>query len=224
MALQDKLDAIGASFAGRAPPHIIASMKRATADLVATGQASRALQVGDRAPDFTLPGPDGNDVSSRDLLARGPLVITFYRGVWCPYCNAELQALQDALPEITALRGSLVAISPESAANSRKAIRQNELSFPILTDKGNEVAAAVGLRFRLPDELIAIYKGFGNDLAVVNGEPSWTLPMPGRFVVAPDGVIAYAEVNPDYTRRPDPADMMDALRKAAEHVAGQQAA
>jgi peroxiredoxin len=224
MALQDKLDAIGASFADRAPPHVIAAMKKATADLVATGQAGRALQVGDRAPDFTLPGPDGKDVSSRDLLARGPLVITFYRGVWCPYCNAELQALQDALPDLTAQRGSLVAISPENAANSRKATRQNELSFPILTDKGNEVAAAFGLRFRLPDELITIYKGFGNDLAAVNGEPSWTLPMPGRFVVAPDGVIAYAEVNPDYTRRPDPADMMDALRQAADQVAGQQAA
>jgi peroxiredoxin len=152
------------------------------------------------------------------------MVITFYRGVWCPYCNAELQALQDALPDLTALRGSLVAISPENAANSRKATRQNELSFPILTDKGNEVAAAFGLRFRLPDELITIYKGFGNDLAAVNGEPSWTLPMPGRFVVAPDGVIAYAEVNPDYTRRPDPADMMDALRQTANQVAGQQAA
>ena len=215
MALQDKLDAIGASFANRAPPHIIAAMKQATADLVATGQAGRALKVGDRAPDFTLLGPDGKDVSSRDLLARGPLVITFYRGVWCPYCNAELQALQEALPDIAAVRGSLVAISPENAANSRKSTRQNELSFPILTDKGNEVAAAFGLRFRLPDELIAIYKGFGNDLAVVNGEPSWTLPMPGRFVVAPDGMIAFAEVNPDYTRRPDPADMMPALRRAA---------
>ncbi len=224
MALQDKLDAIGASFANRAPPHILAAMKQATADLVATGQAGRALTVGDRAPDFTLPGPDGKEVSSRDLLARGPLVITFYRGVWCPYCNAELQALQDALPAIAALRGALVAISPENAANSRKSTRQNELSFPILTDKGNEVAAAFGLRFRLPDELVAIYKGFGNDLAVVNGEPSWTLPMPGRFVVATDGVIVYAEVNPDYTRRPDPADLMDALGRAAGQTASQHAA
>ena len=224
MPLQDKLDAIGASFADRAPPHIIAAMKKATADLVATGQAGRALKVGDRTPEFSLPGPDGKDVSSRELLARGPLVITFYRGVWCPYCNAELQALQEALPDIAAVRASLVAISPESAVNSRKSIRQNELSFSILTDKGNETAAAFGLRFRMPDELIAIYKGFGNDLAVVNGEPSWTLPMPGRFVIAPDGVIAYAEVNPDYTRRPDPSDMVPALRQAARQTAPQHAA
>lgn len=223
MALQDKLDEFRVKFSGRAPAHVIAVMEKATADLVATGQAERALKVGDREPDFTLPGPDGQTVASRDLLARGPLVITFYRGVWCPYCNAELQALQEALPEIQAAGASLVAISPENAANSRKSTRQNELSFPILTDKGNEIAAAFGLRFRLPDDLITIYKGFGNDLPTVNGEPSWTLPMPARFVIAPDGVIAYAEVNPDYTRRPDPADMIPVLRQAASKAAQQAA-
>jgi len=215
MSLQDKLDAYRAEFLTKRPPHIAAAMGRATADLIATGQADRALKAGDRAPAFTLPGPDGKPVASADLLAHGPLVITFYRGVWCPYCNMELQALQSALPEIKALGGSLLALSPESAANSRKSARQNELSFPILTDRGNDVAAAFGLRFRLPDELIEIYKGFGNDLAAVNGEPSWTLPMPGRFVIAPNGVIAYAEVNPDYTRRPDPEALMPALREAA---------
>lgn len=219
MSLQDKLDAFRAEFSGARPQHIIEAMAKATADLIATGQAERALQAGDRAPGFMLPGPDGTLVASTGLLARGPLVVTFYRGVWCPYCNMELQALQDALPGIQAAGASLVAISPENAANSRKSVRQNELSFPILTDWGNEVAAAFGLRFRLPDELIAIYKGFGNDLALVNGEPSWTLPMPGRFLIAPDGVIAYAEVNPDYTRRPDPDALMSALRQAAERNA-----
>lgn len=215
MSLQDKLDAYHAESLAKRPAHIAEAMGRATAALIAIGQAERALKAGIRAPAFTLPGPDGRPVASGDLLARGPLVITFYRGVWCPYCNMELQALQTALPEIQALGGSLVAISPESAANSRKSVRQNELSFPILTDHGNEIAAAFGLRFRLPDELIEIYKGFGNDLAKVNGDPSWTLPMPGRFVVASDGLIAYAEVNPDYTRRPDPEALIPALRDAA---------
>ena len=223
MALQDKLDAIRTQFHGKAPAQVIAALEAAAADLAATGQAARALKVGDSAPLFALPGPDGKDVSSGEFLARGPLVITFYRGVWCPYCNAELQALQEALPSIQELGASLVAISPESAANSRKSIRQNELSFPILTDKGNGTAALFGLRFRLPAELVAIYKGFGNDLALINGEPSWTLPMPGRFVVAPDSTITYAEVNPDYTRRPDPALMLPALREAADRAAQQAA-
>ena len=219
MSLQQKLDAYRAQSQAKRPPHILAAMEQATASLLASGQAERALRRGDRAPGFTLPGPDGKPVASVDLLASGPLVITFYRGVWWPYCNMELQALEAALPEIRAAGGALVAISPESAANSRKSVRQNELSFPILTDRGNEIAAAFGLRFRLPDELIGIYKGFGNDLAMINGEPSWTLPMPGRYVVAPDGIIAYSEVNPDYTRRPDPNALFPALRDAARQQA-----
>ncbi len=215
MSLQEKLAAISAGSVSRVPPETRAVMVKANADLAATGQAERALKVGDAMPAFTLPGPDGTPVSSAELLAKGPLVITFYRGVWCPYCNAELQALQDILPELQALGASLVAISPENAANSRKSVRQNELSFPILTDKGNELAHAFGLRFALSDELIAIYKGFGNDLAMVNGEPSWTLPMPGRYVVGQNGVVVYSEVNPDYTQRPEPALMMPSLKALA---------
>ncbi len=218
MSLQDKLDAHRIQSEAKRPPHITAAMHKATAELVASGQAGRALKQGDRAPAFELPGPDGKPVSSADLLARGPLVITFYRGVWCPYCNLELQALQDALPDIQTAGGNLVAISPENAANSRKSVRQNELSFSILSDKGNAIADKFGLRFRLPDEIIAIYKGFGNDLPMVNGEDSWTLPMPGRFVIAPDGIIAYAEVNPDYTHRPEPSALLPVLRHVASRT------
>lgn len=219
MSLQDKLDAHRIQSEAKRPPHIMAAMHRATAELVASGQADRALKAGDRAPVFELPGPDGTPISSAGLMARGALVITFYRGVWCPYCNLELQALQDALPEIQAAGGTLVAISPENAVNSRKSVRQNELSFPILSDKGNVVADRFGLRFRMSDEIIALYKGFGNDLPMINGEDSWTLPMPGRFVIAPDGTIAYAELNPDYTRRPEPSALLPALRGAAPQPA-----
>lgn len=217
MTLQAKLDAFKADFeAGKppykAPPEVHAIMKRATAELVASGQAERALKVGDKAPVFTLEDPDGNPVSSAELLAKGPLVVSFYRGVWCPYCNFELQALEAALPTFSELGASLVAISPQVKANSRKSVRQNGLSFPILSDVHGEVAAAFGLRFSLPDYLIELYKGFGNDLPTFNDDPGWTLPMPGRFVIGQDGIIRYAEVNPDYTRRPDPSELLPALR------------
>jgi peroxiredoxin len=216
MSLQDRLDAFKADFvAGKFPlkpsPEVLDSMRRATAELIAGGQAERALKVGARAPDFTLDDPDGVPVSSVALLAKGPLVISFYRGVWCPYCNMELQALQEALPEITARGASLVAISPQTAPNSRKSQRDNKLSFPILSDVRSEVAAAFGIRFALPDYLVAVYKGFKNDLPAFNNDPSWVLPMPARYFVKPDGVIAYAEVNPDYTRRPDPAELLSVL-------------
>lgn len=220
MSLQEKLDAFRADFlANRAPAGVPEIMARATQALIDSGQADRALKAGDRAPAFNLPDPDGRPVVAGDLLAKGPLVVTFYRGVWCPYCNIDLKEIEATAPAIRALGAELVAISPQTAVNSRKAQRSNALSFPILSDHGNAVANAFGLRFRLPDELIAVYKGFGNDLAVTNGEPSWTLPMPARYVIGRDGVIAYAEVNPDYTRRPEPGDLLPVLERLKQSSA-----
>jgi peroxiredoxin len=216
MALQDRLDAFKADFvSGKLPfkpsQERLATMKRATDALIESGQAQRAKKAGDAAPDFTLLDPDGKQVRSRDLLARGPLVISFYRGVWCPYCNLELQALQAALPDIAARGASLVAISPQTAPNSRKSQRDNKLDFPILSDVRSEVAHAFGIRFALPPDLIAIYAGFGNDLPKINDDPAWVLPMPARYVIGTDGVIAYSEVNPDYTLRPDPSELLPVL-------------
>jgi peroxiredoxin len=224
MTLQAKLDAFKTDFeAGKppynVPPSVIETMHRATAELIASGAAGRALKAGDRAPAFTLHDPDGKPVSSAELLAQGPLVVSFYRGVWCPYCNMELQALQAALPDFEASGTKLVAISPQTAVNSRKSVRQNALGFPILSDTHNDVAASFGLRFELPDYLVELYKALKNDLPSFNGDPSWTLPMPGRFVIGQDGIILYAEVNPDYTRRPEPEDMLPALRRAASVAA-----
>jgi peroxiredoxin len=216
MSLQDRLDAFKADFeAGRLPlkpsKEALETMHRATAALIASGQGRRALKAGAKAPEFTLSDPDGKPVSSRELLARGPLVVSFYRGVWCPYCNLDLQALQEVLPEIEACGASLVAISPQTAPNSRKSQRQNKLGFPILSDVRGEVANAFGIRFALPDDLIALYKSFKNDLPAFNDDPSWVLPMPARYVIGTDGIIAYAEVNPDYTHRPDPSELLPVL-------------
>lgn len=217
MTLQAKLDAFKADFKAGKPPYnapaeIHPIMERATAELIASGAADKALKVGDKAPLFTLKDPDGHAVSSADLLAKGPLVLTFYRGVWCPYCNMELQALQAFLPTLQEAGASLVAISPQIAANSRKSVRTNGLAFPILSDTHNAVAEAFGLRFQMPDYLIELYKNLRNDLPTFNDDPSWTLPMPARYVIGQDGVIRYAEVNPDYTQRPEPDAMLDALR------------
>lgn len=219
MSLQDRLDAFKAEFIAARPPEVRAIMERATAELIASGAACRALKAGDRAPSFSLEAQDGSAVSSADLLAHGPLVVSFYRGVWCPYCNMELQALEAARSDFEAAGASLVAISPQNRVNSRKSVRENTLGFPILSDAGNAVAAAFGLRFALPGYLVDLYKSLGNQLPAFNGDDSWTLPMPGRFVIGSDGLIVYAEVNPDYTRRPEPADMLPAIQRAAQAVA-----
>jgi len=224
MTLQSKLDAFKADFeAGKppynVPPPVIEIMHRATAELIASGAPGRVLKVGDKAPVFTLKDPVGANVSLVDLLAEGPLVVSFYRGVWCPYCNMELQALQEALPEFEAVGAKLVAISPQTSVNSRKSVRQNALGFPILSDPHNAVADAFGLRFALPDYLVDLYKGLKNDLPTFNGDPSWTLPMPGRFVIGQDGTILYAEANADYTLRPETADLLPALRRTQKVAA-----
>lgn len=217
MSLQDRLDAFKADFRSGKPPFnapafVHPIMERGTAELIASGAAQRALKVGDKAPAFILNDPEGKPVSSAELLTRGPLAISFYRGVWCPYCNMELQALEAARSDIEATGASLIAISPQKPANSRRSQRENKLGFPILSDPGNEVAEAFELKFTLPDYLVDLYKQLGNNLPLVNGDESWTLPMPGRFAIGQDGVIRYAEVNPDYTRRPEPADLIPALR------------
>lgn len=220
MTLQEKLDAFKADFkAGKppynAPPEIHPIMARATAELVATGQAGRAIKAGDVAPAFRLKDQEGKEYSSSLLLTEGPLVISFYRGVWCPYCNIELQALNEVLPRIKALGANVVALSPQTAVNSRKSVRINALEFPVLSDVNGETAAAFGLRFRLPDYLVDLYAKLKNDLPNFNNDPSWTLPIPARYVIGQDGVVLYSEINPDYTQRPDPVDMFPVLERAA---------
>ena len=220
MSLQAKLDAFKADFEAGNPPYsvprsVIETMHRATAELIESGAAKRARKAGDLAPTFSLKDPEGNVVTSADLLKRGPLVLSFYRGVWCPYCNMELQALEAAKPEFDKYGASLVAISPQTAPNSRKSVRQNKLSFPILSDAKGKVGAAFGLRFNLPDYLVELYKQLKNDLPTFNDDAGWTLPMPARYVIGQDGVILYSEVNPDYTLRPEPEDLIPVLQRAA---------
>jgi peroxiredoxin len=220
MSLQAKLDAFKVDFEAGKPPYsvphsVIETMHRATAELIASGAASRAKKAGDIAPSFSLKDPEGNVVSSNELLKKGPLVVSFYRGVWCPYCNMELQALKAVKSQFDKYGASLVAISPQTAPNSRKSVRQNKLSFPILSDVRGKVGAAFGLRFELPDYLVELYKGLKNDLPAFHDDPNWTLPIPARYVIGQDGTILYSEVNPDYTHRPEPEDMIPVLQREA---------
>ena len=225
MSLQDKLDAFKANFESGGPPYNVPTsvhepMRRATAELIASGAVLNALKVGDGAPSFELPDINDRPKSSAAFLDDGPLVVTFYRGFWCPYCNLDLEALQDALSSIEERGARLVAISPQTVLNNGRTVRATKLSFPILSDRGNEVAASYGLRFTLPDYLITLYRdGFKNDLAVANGDASWTLPMPARFVIDQDGTIVYAEVNPDYTKRPDPSELLPVLDRLRQPAA-----
>lgn len=216
MSLQEKLSAFKAKFESGQPPFEAvpaaahAVMKRALEELRAAGLAERALKSG-AAPLFALEDAYGKRVSLADLLMKGAVVLSFYRGAWCPYCNIELQELELHAARIRGAGATLVTVTPQTAANSRKMIDQHKLSYPMLSDPGNAVAEQYGLKFRLPDYLVALYKQFGVDLPSFNGDQSWTLPMPARFVIDRQGQIRYAKADPDYTSRPEPDEVIPVL-------------
>jgi peroxiredoxin len=210
--LQAKLDDISAQTRSLVPAEKLAVYDRAREELRASGLAGRALQAGDRAPDFELPDAGGKLVRSADLLARGPLAAVFFRGRWCPYCHQQLAAMQGVADDIAAAGASLVAISPQNAKHTYLTRDQHHLTFPVLSDAGNAVARQFGLVYRVPDYLRDVYLRTFVNLKVYNGDESWELPMPAACVIAPGGRIAWATVESDYTRRPEPAEIVARLR------------
>ena len=179
--------------------------------LAASQTAENALVVGDTVPDFTLPNVTGDPVSLHDMLNKGPLVVNFYRGGWCPFCNLELQALQARLPEIRALGATLVGISPETPDNSLTAIEKHRLEFEVLSDVGNKTARKFGLLFTVYEEMRPLYLKWGLDVPASNGDDSWELPVPATYVIDSNAVIQAAHVDKDYTKRMEPEDVLAAL-------------
>ncbi len=186
------------------------------ADLSATGIRDRVLKIGDAAPGFALPNALGSTVSRADLLARGPLVVKFYRGAWCSYCNVEVRALMGVLDEIRGLGAEMVAITPEVPDQMVTMQEKHDLAFEVLSDVGNTVARQYGLVWQLPERVRGFYAKIGLDLERSNGDDSWELPIPGNFVLAPDGTVLDVFADPDYRVRQEPADVVAVLRKYVE--------
>ena len=179
--------------------------------LSADEAAETARTTGDEAPDFELPDAVGGTVRLSDHLAEGPVVLTFYRGTWCPYCNTELRDLQAVLPEIEAAGATLVAISPQIPDSSLSMRDRHALTFPVLSDAGNKVSRAYGLVYRVGEDVANRYRASGIDLAVVNGDDAWELPVPATYVIDTSGVIRFAFVEADYTQRAAPRTVVEAL-------------
>lgn len=216
MSLATELESFRTDFMGKVPPEIREAMSRADLDLAGSGVAERALKAGDLAPDFVLPDALGGQVRLSTLLATGSVVLSFYRGGWCPYCNLELRALQVALPDFLQLGATLVAVSPQTPDASLSTAEKNALAFPVLSDASSRVARAFGVAFDLSDELRPIYARFGHALPDVNGDASWQLPIPATYVIGRDGVITLAFVDVDYRNRLEPADIVATLRAMGE--------
>lgn len=208
--LLEEIQAYQEQFRQKAPAEKQRLMTQATAELAASDGA-KGLAVGDEAPRFTLPNASGQSVSLENLLQNGPVIVTFYRGGWCPYCNLELRAYQRELEKIEANGATLVAISPETPDHSLSTKEKNELAFQVLSDVDNVVARRFDLVFDMPDYLIDVYKASGLDVAGHNGNEDWQLPKPATFIIRPSGKISFADVPDDYTKRTDPSAVIELL-------------
>ncbi len=176
-----------------------------------TGVGAGALKAGDAVPEFALADAEGRLVTSAQLLARGPVVLSFYRGKWCPYCVTELEALREVAPQIAALGASLVAVTAEDCGGALAAKRKHNLEFDILCDLENGLGLAFGLVYRLPDAVRAFYLEADINFPLIYGNDSWFLPVPASYVIGRDGMIRHAYVNPDFRERLDPAVILDVL-------------
>lgn len=218
MSLTQDLANLLAQNLTKQPEDAKAIMAKTDRELAESGIIDRTLKEGEKAPNFTLLNVKNQSVALQDLLKKGAVVLSFYRGGWCPYCNLELSGLQKALPKIQALGATLVAVSPETPDNSLSTTEKNELTFEVLSDEGNKIARVFGLVFTVPEELRPVYEGFGIDIPAHNGDATFELPIPATYVIAPDETIVHAFANTDYTKRLDPEDIVAALKKIAVAV------
>ena len=214
--LSDQLAAYRAGWRDRVPTDRQAQMDRHVAHLAASGIDRSAKQIGDRAPAIRLLDQHGAMFDVATLLAKGPVVVTFYRGGWCPFCNLELKAYQAVLPRILAAGASLVAISPEKPDDTVSTAEKNALTFPVLSDIGNATGKAFGVVYTFTDEVRQVYDGFKLDIPGRNGTPDdWSLPLSATYVIGADGVMLFADTRVDYRERTDPLDVLRVLEQRA---------
>src|SRR5512147_1807632 len=185
---------------------------RATEEFRQAGFAAKALNVGDKAPEFTLPDVNGKLVSSAALLAEGPLVITFIRGRWCPFCCGTVQTWQTMLPLAKKKGAMIIDLSPMTSKQADFMRDQHKLMFPILSDECNRIASQFGVSYTVPKYQQELFLTVFINLPFINGEDSWTLPLPATFVIGEDGLIQYSWVNEDYTLRAEPSEVLQAIR------------
>lgn len=210
-SLKERLDARRAEFLATAPADKALSYQTGIDAVAASGIYGRALKTGATAPEFTLKNAEGQLTRLSDLLKKGPVLLTWYRGGWCPYCNLALAALAEKMPEITAAGGQLVALTPELPEHSDETVKKNKLAFEVLSDPGNRVARDYGVVFKMtPDVAAAMQKGA--KLHERNGDASDELPLGAAYVIAQDGSITYAFLDADYRNRAEPARLVDALK------------
>ncbi|MEM9449534.1 MAG: peroxiredoxin-like family protein [Cyanobacteria bacterium P01_E01_bin.6] len=212
MSLQQQLSEIKTNIRSQIPEDVFQKFEESIQALDASGIANNAPKIGDELNNFVLSNQLGQQRSLAELRKTSPVVMVFYRGGWCPYCNLELRAYQQILPRLKAVGAQLVAITPELPDSSLSTVEKNELEFEVLSDVGTDYAKEIGLAFSLPEDLREIYANLGGDLEKFNGVGNFNLPIPATLVVDTDGKVAFAHVDVDYTTRANPEDVLSVVR------------
>jgi len=214
MSLKKELLEKSNAFKNSAPAEVVSVINDGIQSINESDLTKTALQVGAKAPDFSLQNSKGDSVSLYTLLEKGSVILTWYRGGWCPFCNMQLQYLQRNMPEFKANGANLIALTPEKPDESLSTQEKNELEFEVLSDFDNIVAREYGIVFKLTDEVSDLYKNtFNLNLRAYNGNDSDELPMAATYVIGKDGMVDYAYLNADYTTRAEIGDIINSIKK-----------
>jgi peroxiredoxin len=198
--------------AKRVPPEVKKIMNKGVNDLRSLGKHEVALGVGKRIPTISFRDLSKKRVGIDRLYSDQVVVLTFYRGGWCPYCMLELEAYQKHLDAFKKAGAIVVAVSPDSAGEAKKTVKKRKLTFDVFTDPENRAAKLLGLSFKVDKGTLEVYKKFGIDLKKSQGNENNELPMPGTFVIDKKGIVRYSYVDPDYTKRADPLDVLKVVK------------
>ena len=213
MSLKEQMDEAKAQFVASTPAEVHMEMFRMIREQQEAGLVT-GLPVGSKAKDFTLKKALGEETTLYEELAKGPEVLTFYRGGWCPFCSMQLRAYQSILPQIEAIGGQLIAISPQSPDNTLTQTEKEELAFTVLSDTNGLIATKYRILFEVPDYIQDLTQNvMGLDLAEYNATDRWILPVPATFMIDESAIIRAAHVDSDFMKRMEPQDILDELSK-----------
>ena len=209
--LAKQIEQFNNELATQVPQEVLEAFGKSIEDLQKKNIEEKSIKLGEIMPEFLLPNVKNEIINSNEILKNGKMIIAFYRGSWCPYCNLELKMLQDHLPKIKDKKAMLVAISPQSPDNSLTVVEKHNLTFEVLTDTDNLFAKQLGISFELQDFVLPYYQALGIDLMHFNKNNDNSLPVPAVFVIDQNGKIIYKFVDANYMNRIDIDELLQTL-------------
>lgn len=209
--LATQIQQFNIELAAKVPQEVLEAFGKSIEDLKTKNIEEKSIKIGETIPNFSLKNAKNEVVNSSDILKNGKMIIAFYRGSWCPYCNLELKALQEKISEFKEKNATLVAISPQSPDNSLTVIEKHHLTFEVLTDKDNVFAKQLGIVFELQDFVLPYYHALGIDLSSFNENADNSLPIPAVFVINESSKIIYKFADANYMNRIDIDELLKTL-------------